>query len=184
MKKLSVVFAMLASPAFAASGPFVSLNNTNFIVLLAFLLFIGVLVYFKVPSLLTGMLDNRAETIKAELDEAKALRDEAQALLASYERKSLEVNEQAERIVTAAKEEAVALAEQAKADLAKSIDRRLAAADDQIESAKSAAVREVRDRAVAVAVEAARGQIQAGLQAGQKSALLDAAIKDVASQLN
>ena len=67
--------AGLTSPAFAASGPFVSLKNTNFVVLLAFLLFIAVLIYLKVPSLLGGMLDKRAEGIKSELDEARALRE-------------------------------------------------------------------------------------------------------------
>ena len=62
---------LIASPALAASGPFVSLRNTDFIVLLAFIAFIGVLVYFKVPSLIGGMLDKRANTIRNELDEAR-----------------------------------------------------------------------------------------------------------------
>ena len=71
---------LIASPALAASGPFVSLRNTDFIVLLAFIAFIGVLVYFKVPSLIGGMLDKRANTIRNELDEARKLREEAQKL--------------------------------------------------------------------------------------------------------
>ena len=57
---------MVASPALAAYGTFVSLKNTNFIVLLAFILFILVLFYYKVPSVLGSMLDKRAEGIKAE----------------------------------------------------------------------------------------------------------------------
>ena len=55
-----------------------SLGNTDFVVLLAFLLFVGVLIYLKVPGLLMGLLDKRADTIRAELDEARALREEAQ----------------------------------------------------------------------------------------------------------
>jgi F-type H+-transporting ATPase subunit b len=79
MKRTSFLIALVvADPAFAASGPFVSLKNTNFIVLLAFILFIGVLFYFNVPKLLGGMLDKRAETIRSELDEARKLREEAQ----------------------------------------------------------------------------------------------------------
>ena len=78
---------LIASPALAASGPFVSLRNTDFIVLLAFIAFIGVLVYFKVPSLIGGMLDKRANTIRNELDEARKLREEAQSIFASYERR-------------------------------------------------------------------------------------------------
>ena len=60
MKRLAVLFALIGSPAMAASGPFFSLFNTNFVVLIAFLVFIGVLVYFKVPSILMGLLDQRA----------------------------------------------------------------------------------------------------------------------------
>ena len=105
---------MIASPALAASGPFVSLKNTDFIVLLAFILFVLVLFYYKVPSVLGGMLDKRAEGIKSELDQARELREEAQSILASYERKQKEVQEQADRIVEGARKDAQAAAEQAK----------------------------------------------------------------------
>jgi len=60
---LSALGTLLASPALAASGPFFSLRNTDFVVLLGFLLFLGVLVYFKVPQMLTGQLDKRAAGI-------------------------------------------------------------------------------------------------------------------------
>jgi len=109
---LTMVAAVFASPALAASGPFFSLANTNFVVLLAFLLFVGFLIYVKVPALLGKKLDERADNIKAELDEARALREEAQTLLASYERKQKDVQAQADRIVAHAKEEANAAAEE------------------------------------------------------------------------
>ncbi len=173
-----------ASPVMAASGPFFSLKNTNFIVLIAFILFFAVLYYFKVPSLIVGMLDKRATGIESELEEARSLREEAQTLLASYERKQKEVQEQASRIVSAAKEEANVAAEQAKADLAKSITRRLAAAEDQIESAKTAAIRDVRDQAVVVAVAAARDVIAKQMTAAEGNALIDAAIAEVEAKLH
>ena len=81
--------ALFATPALAAKGPFFSLKNTDFVVLLGLLVFIGILVYFKVPSLIMGMLDKRADDIKSELDEARKLREDAQTLLASYERKQI-----------------------------------------------------------------------------------------------
>ena len=115
----TLVAVTTASPAFAASGPFLSLSNTNFVVLVAFLLFVGVLLYLKVPSLLGGILDKRAEGIQSELNEARALREEAQTLLAGYERKQKEVQDQADRIVAHAKEEAKA-AEEAQAGLSSS----------------------------------------------------------------
>jgi len=173
-----------AGPAFAASGPFLSLGNTDFVVLLAFLLFVGVLVYYKVPSLLGGLLDKRADGIQSELDEARALREEAQTVLASYERKQKEVQEQADRIVAAAKNDAAAAAEQAKADLATSIARRLAAAEDQIESAQNAAVKEVRDQAISIAVAAAGEVIAKQMTAAEGNKLIDAAIADVEGKMH
>ncbi|GGE51650.1 F0F1 ATP synthase subunit B [Actibacterium pelagium] len=184
MKKLSILLALMASPAMAASGPFFSLGNTDFVVLIAFIVFIGVLVYFKVPGMLGGMLDKRADGIEAELEEAKALREEAQSLLASYERKQQEVKEQAERIVAHAKEEAQTAAEQAKEELAKSIARRLDAAQDQIASAEASALKEVRDRAVSVAVAAAGDVIAKKMTAENADALIDNAIADVQSRLH
>ena len=88
---LSIIIVSLENPVFAASGPFISLSNTNFVVLLAFLLFVGLLIYLKVPGKLNGMLDERAKGIQSELDEARSLREEAQSILAEYERKQKEV---------------------------------------------------------------------------------------------
>ncbi|MGR3567414.1 MAG: F0F1 ATP synthase subunit B [Pseudooceanicola nanhaiensis] len=173
-----------AAGAPAATGPFFSLGNTNFIVLLAFILFLAVLVYFQVPGKLAGMLDKRADGIRSELDEARALREEAQTLLASYERKQKDVQAQADRIVETAKTEAKAAADQAKRDLEASIKRRLASAEDQIESAQSAAIREVRDQAAQVAVAAAREVIAKEISAAQANKLIDDSIATVDAKLH
>ncbi|WP_299673784.1 F0F1 ATP synthase subunit B [uncultured Roseobacter sp.] len=176
---------LLANPAFAAGDkPFFSLKNTDFVVLLGLILFVAILVYFKVPSLVAGMLDKRAEGIQSELDEARSLRDEAQALLASYERKQREVQEQADRIVAAAKEEATVAAEAARADLAKSLERRMAAAEEQITNAQSAAIREVRDQSVTVAMSVAREVIAKQMTAAQANGLIDEAISEVDAKLH
>ncbi|MEM9583545.1 MAG: F0F1 ATP synthase subunit B [Pseudomonadota bacterium] len=185
MKKLIALLALVPAPALAAGDkPFFSLANTDFVVTIAFLLFIGVLVYFKVPALLMGLLDKRAETIKSELDEAKALREEAQTILASYERKHKEVTEQSERIITNAKKEAQAAAEQAKEDLKLSIERRLAAAEEQISSAEAAAVKQVRDRAVSVAIAAAADVVASKTSAADQNKLVDDAIAEVQTKLH
>lgn len=176
--------SLAANPLFAASGPFLSLRNTNFVVLVAFLLFLGVLIYLKVPGMLGRQLDKRAEGIKAELDEARALREEAQTVLASYERKQREVKDQSVRIIEHAREEAALAAEAAKADLEKSIARRLAAAEEQIASAQATALREVRDSAVSVAVDAASEVIASAMSAPQANKLIDAAIADVEAKLH
>ena len=175
---------LAASPAFAATGPFFSLHNTNFVVLLAFIVFIGVLIYFKVPAMVTGMLDRRAEGIKADLEEARALREEAQSILASYERKQKEVASQAEAIVEHAKKEAAEAAEVAKRDLKAAIARRLAAAEDQIKSAEAAAVNNVKNTAVTVAIGAAQELIAKKMTAADGNKLIEDAIKDVEAKLH
>ncbi|MEJ6390742.1 F0F1 ATP synthase subunit B [Gymnodinialimonas ulvae] len=191
MRNLTLIMAaaLAASPAFAAEDGeskygLVSLFNTDWTVLIGFLLFLAIIFYFGVPAMIGGMLDKRAEGIKAELDEARALREEAQTLLASYERKAREVEDQAGRIVTEAKANAEAAAEQAKADIANSITRRLAAAQEQIASAEQKASRAVRDQAASVAVAAAAQVIAGSTKSADQSKLIDDAISEVERQLH
>lgn len=184
MKKLILALTLASQPALAATGPFISLNNTDFVVLIAFLVFVGVLVYMGVPGKLTGMLDARAVQIKADLEEARTLREEARTILASYERKQREVQEQSDRIVAGAREEAMAAAKQAKAELKTAIARRLAAAQDQIASAEASALRQVRERAVAVAVAVAGDVLAKQMTAETQATSIDDAIAQVEARLH
>lgn len=186
MRKLALTLgvAFAASPAFAASGPFVSLFNTNFVVLLAFLIFVGVLIYLKVPGLLGKKLDERAEGIRADLDEARRLREEARQVLTSYERKQKEALEKATRIVEQARMEAEQAGEDAKDEIKRSIARRLQAAEDQIASAEARAVRDVRDQAITVAIAAARDVIAKQMTDTDGDALIEAGIGEVEAKLH
>ncbi len=171
-------------PALAASESFFSLRSTEFVVMLAFLIFVGILLYLKVPGLLNKALDGRAEGIKSELDEARAVREEAQTLLAGYERKQKEVQAQADEIIARAKKEAQSAAEQAKNDLKSSIARRMAAAEEQIASAEARAVKEVRDQAVVIAIGAAKDVIAKQMTKPEANKLIDDAIGDVDAKLH
>ncbi|MGB3408664.1 MAG: F0F1 ATP synthase subunit B [Jannaschia sp.] len=184
MRFLLPLAILAATPAVAATGPFFSLRNTDFVVSIAFLIFIGVIVYFKVPKMLLGMLDERAGGIRRDLDEAKALREEAQSILVSYDRKTREARDMAAEIVANAKSEAEAAAEQARADLEVSVQRRLAAAEDQIDNARSAVIREVRDEAIAVATAVAGDVVAAQMTAASANSLIDSSIDTVAAKLH
>lgn len=184
MLRLMGLSVLLASPAMAATGPFISLGNTDFIVLLGFILFVGVLLYAGVPGKITGMLDARAVQIKSELDEARALREEAKGILATYEKKKKEVQEQADRIVANARTEAMEAAEAAKAELKRSIARRMAAAEDRIASAEKDAVRAVRERAVTVAIDVAGEILARQMTPKAAGASIDAAIAEVGAKLH
>lgn len=184
MKRLILPLILAGSPALAASGPFFSLHNTNFIVLMAFIVFVGILLRARVPARIGALLDARAAQIRSELAEARALRDDARALLSAYEKKQKDVQEQSERIIAAAREEAQAAATQAKADLKVSIARRLAAAEEQIASAEAAAVRQVREQAVTIAVAVAGDILKRQMTAEGTAASIDAAIDQVSAKLH
>ena len=183
IRALTVILTVAASPAMAA-GWDISLRNTDFVVFVSFVLFVGVLVYFKVPGMLGGLLDKRAATIRAELEEARKLREEAQELRASFERRKSEVKEQAERIVAKAKADAELAAKQARADLEASIARRLRGAEDQIAAAEAAAIRAVRDQAVAVAISASGELIAKNLAAEDAAKLIEQSIATVEQRLH
>ncbi|SEA32669.1 hypothetical protein [Rubrimonas cliftonensis] len=160
------------------------LYDTYFVVALSFVLFLAILWRYDVHGMVLRALDARADRIRSELDEAKRLREEAQALLASYERRQKEVESTAQDIVARAREDAKFAAEQAKADLQNAVDRRLRAATDQIAAAEGAAMREVKDKAVAVAIAAAEDVLRGRMTPEASAARIDASIRDVAVRLN
>lgn len=173
-----------AIPAHAASGPFFSLQNTDFSVLIAFLIFVGILLYFRVPAMVFGLLDKRAVKIREDLETARRLHDEAKALLAGYDQRLKEAREQAERIVANARSDAQAAAEAAQADLQATIARKLQAAEEQITAAETAAIREVREKAVALAIAAAGDVLAGQMSATSAGQLIDASIAEVGQRLN
>jgi F-type H+-transporting ATPase subunit b len=150
---------------------------------IALFLFIGVIVYLKVPGMITKALDNRIKQIETELAEAERLRLEAKFLLEEYESKRLAAAKEAEDIVTAAREEAFRMTADAKTALEALIARRTKAVEDKIAQAESQAIAEVRSRSADVAVEAARVLLTRQM-AAKGDALVDQAIKDVGAKLN
>ena len=96
----------------------------EFWVAVAFVAFLLVLVYYKVPSLIGKALDDRAEAIRKELDEARRVREEAQNLLADYQRKHRSVSDEAEAIVVQARQEAEAFAQETRRNLQETLERR------------------------------------------------------------
>lgn len=153
-------------------------------VLIGFLLFIALVLYLRVPTKIAGMLDARSNRIREQLDEARSAREEAETLLASFERKQRDVEQQADEIVERAKVEARTAAEQAKADIASSIERKLAGAEERIAQAEASAAREVRNTAAATAVAAAREVLGGGMDVSRGDSLLDDGISTVAARLN
>jgi F-type H+-transporting ATPase subunit b len=160
------------------------LEDPEIVLMIAFTIFVALLLYLRVHKLITKALDDRSDRIREELDEVRRLREEAQATFAEFERQHREVQSQADEIVAHAKAEAEQAAEGAKADLAASIERRLKGAEEQIAMAEANAVREVRDRAVQVAITAAAEVMASRLSDDKADALVDDAIKSVGDKLH
>jgi F-type H+-transporting ATPase subunit b len=160
------------------------LYDTYFVVALAFFLFMGLLYRLNVHKMAVKALDDRAERIRHELDEARRLREEAQSLLASYERRQKEVEAQAADILARATADAKTAAEAAKAELAVSMDRRIRSAQEQIASAEAAAVRDIRNQAITVAVAAAAEALKGAMTPAADNARIDAAIAEVGARLH
>lgn len=158
--------------------------NTDFVVGIAFVLFLAVLWYFKVPTFLANALDKRAVRIREELDEARRLREEAQSLLASYERKQKEVEGQVQDIIAHARTEAEEAADQAKKDLEVSLQRRMRGAEEQIGFAEAAALRSVREEAIRVATAAAGEAIAKKMTPELQAKLTEQGIRTVADKLH
>ena len=158
--------------------------NSNFVFLLALIIFFGIIDYYGVHKLIFKALDERSQRIRDELDEARRLREEAQKTFADFERRSREVGAQADEIVEHARAEAERAGEKAKADLKESIERRLRAADEQIAMAEREAVREVKDRAVQVAIAAAAQVMRERSSDEKANALIDQSIESVGQRLN
>lgn len=159
-------------------------GDPTFWVGVGFVIFLGVVVYFKVPSMIAMALDERSQRIKSELEEARRLREEAQALLAEYQRKQHEAQKEADDIVAQAREDAEAYAREARAKLAESLERRQRLAEEKIARAEADAVNEVRARAAEIAVAAAGRLIAEGLPDAKAKSLIDDGVEAVRDKLN
>lgn len=159
-------------------------HDPKFWVLVAFVLFMALLAFYKVPQLVAKMLDDRAEAIRKELDEARRLREEAQQLLADYQRKAREADEEAKSIVAQAKREAEAMAAETRKGLADSLERRTKLAEDKIARAEALAQAEVRGAAVDAALAAAEKILRSKISGPSASNLIDQSIRDLKGRLN
>lgn len=158
-------------------------EDPTFFVAIAFVLFF--IVFGKKLGIAMGaMLDKRAQKISDELEQATRLREEAQDLLASYEKKQHEALKEAEAIVSAAKDEAERLATEAAHNLESSLKRSEQLAKDRINQAEAQAIAEVKAQAVSLAMDAAKRILENDLSGKKADALVDKAIRDLDGKLH
>lgn len=153
--------------------------DATFFVAVSFFTVIGAFIYLKLPARLLSGLDAKADQIRAELEQAKALREEAQNVLAEYEAQRNAAEKQAEEIVTEAKAAAERMAAEAKVKIEEQLVRRTAQAEEKIARAEASMIKEIRtvvtERAIAAAAEVLKEQ----LTDADRSALAEASIADL-----
>lgn len=159
------------------------MNSPEFWVFVAFVIFVA-LVWKKASAAIGTMLDGRAERIRSELDEAERLHKDAQALLNGYQRRLADAQKDAEAFLAHAREEAARLRAQAGTDLEASLKRREAQAMDRIAQAEAAALAEVRNLTVDVAIGASKRVLSGGLPPMQADKLIEQSIGELPKHLH
>jgi F-type H+-transporting ATPase subunit b len=158
--------------------------EAEFWVAVAFIIFVGVLGYFGAHRRLVNSIDDRRDRIKAELDEARRLKAEAEALLATYRRKQQEAEREAQTIIASAKAEAERLAGEAEAKIEEFVVRRTKMAESKIAQAEAQALADVRSAATEVAVAAAEAILTHSVKGKVADDLLANGIADLKAKLN
>jgi F-type H+-transporting ATPase subunit b len=161
-----------------------AMQETENWVALGFILFIALLVYLGVHRKVTDSLDQRQARIKGELDEARRLKEEAQALLAEFQRKGREAEKEAEGIIAGAKAEAERIAGEAKVRMEDFVSRRTKMAEAKITQAEAQALADVRSAAADAAVTAAERILSIAAKGEVAVNLLQQGIEDVRKKLN
>ena len=148
--------------------------EAEFWVAVSFVLFVVVMAYFGVHKQMVKGIDSRRDRIKAELDDARRLKEEAQALLAQYEKKKQEAEREAEAIIKSAMAEAERLATEAKTKMA----------EDKIAQAEAQATADVRSSAAEAAVTAAQSLLSRLVKGKVADDMIQKGVDDIRSKLN
>ncbi|MBC8130828.1 MAG: F0F1 ATP synthase subunit B [Rhizobiaceae bacterium] len=158
--------------------------DNSFWALVGLILFLALMLYFKVPGMIAKALDARAVQIRKELDEARELKEEAKQQLAEYQRRRREAEVEASQIVAAAEREAASMLDEARIKTEQYVTRRTAMAETKIAQAESEAIAEVRSSAVEIAIAAASKILSERGSSGEGNRLIDQSISEVRTRLN
>lgn len=162
----------------------VHILNATFFVSVAMLILIGIVLYKKVPATIGASLDRKIASIKAELDEAQALRADAEKLRAEYEAKLAAAAQEAADMNARAETEAEAIRAKAHADAENLIVRRQKMATDKIAAAERTAIAEIRAKVARAATDAAASLIAENHNADADKSLVDHTVAQLGTRLN
>ena len=158
------------------------LQDAEFWVGVAFVVFVGLMIYAKVPSAIAGILDARGQKIQAQLDEANRLRQEAQTLLADIKTRRETAEKAAAAMLAQAKDDAARMLADAKVQLAEDIQRRRDLAVRKIATAEAQAAADVKAAAADLAAQTAEAVLATRIAGAKSDPLIDAALSGLAGR--
>ena len=156
----------------------------EFWVAVAFLILLGVFAYLGVHRTVLTTLDHRRDRIRAELDDARRLKDEAAKVLEQYKARRASAEREAEEIITGAKADAERIASEARAKMEDFVVRRTKTAESKIALAEAQALADVRAAAAEAAIAAASTILSQSVKGEVADDLLAKGIQDVREKLN
>ena len=185
LKHKSLLITLLAFVISSGSGyaagskKTISLDNTDFVVLISFLIFVGVLVYFKVPTIVASFLDKRSADIQNEINKASEILEEAKGILSSIEADHIRTSEATEQMVNTAKARAVEEEEKAKKQIEELMKSKLISAEGQIRSNERKILEEIEERAIDLSIEKVRAKLSKSLSGNDYDRHFDASIQSI-----
>ena len=174
------VFALSYGVCHAAgSKKIISLDNTDFVVLISFLIFVSVLVYFKVPSIIGAFLDKRSNDIQIEIEKASEILEEAKKILSSIEADHIRTSETIGQMVQTAKSRAGDEEEKAKKNIEELMKNKLISAEGQVMSNERKILEEIEGRAIDLSIEKVRKNLSRSLSNSDYNNQFDASIQSI-----
>ncbi|MFL2790698.1 MAG: ATP F0F1 synthase subunit B [Paracoccaceae bacterium] len=167
----------------AGDAPMFSLANTDFVVAIAFVLFIGVLIYFKVPRIISTLLDKRADTIRGEIDEAHRLLEEAKTLLAKLEREHKDNILKAKEIIEDAELSSKKILENSKSEIKDAVARKLKMAEAQIQTNEKDVINTIKNDLIDQAFRLAQEQIEGKVDQKVANFVAEEALSEIEKKL-
>ena len=175
-----LAFVISSGSCYAASSKkTISLDNTDFVVLISFLIFVGVLVYFKVPAIVASFLDKRSADIQNEIDKASEILEEAKEILSSIEADHKRTSETIEQMVMTAKDRAGEEEEKAKKQIEELMKSKLISATGQISSNERKILEEIEARAIDLSIEKVRAKLSKSLSGNDYDKYFNASIQSI-----
>ena len=163
----------------AGSKKIVSLDNTDFVVLISFLIFVGVLIYFKVPSIVGAFLDKRSNDIQSEIEKAGEILEEAKKILSSIEADHIRTSETIGQMVETARSRAGEEEEKAKKNIEELMKNKLISAEGQVMSNERKILEEIEDRAIDLSIEKVKVKLSQSLSSNDYDNQFDASIQSI-----